>query len=162
MRPGSCGHPPGRRGGTEHERAAAELYPRQCPAEAEERQQHRDERLDGGEDARGRRPYGRDNSPIAPTVEIAAGAASQPRAGEAGGLAGDDDVARRKVGRRQAIPALAASGLAVALVPGLAIPAEHPGVLLHPTGVTRRILAIVRAADAARPSVQAMLAALRR
>jgi DNA-binding transcriptional LysR family regulator len=58
--------------------------------------------------------------------------------------------------------ALVASGLAVSLVPGLAIPAEHPGVLLRPTGVTRRILAIVRGADAARPSVQAMLAALRR
>jgi DNA-binding transcriptional LysR family regulator len=58
--------------------------------------------------------------------------------------------------------ALVASGLAVSLVPGLAIPAEHPGVLLRPTGVTRRILAIVRGADAARPSVQAVLAAVRR
>jgi DNA-binding transcriptional LysR family regulator len=58
--------------------------------------------------------------------------------------------------------ALVARGLAVALVPGLAIPAEHPGVVLRPTGVTRRILAIVRRADAARPSVQALLAALRR
>src|SRR4051794_618787 len=57
--------------------------------------------------------------------------------------------------------ALVARRLAVALVPGLAIPAEHPGILLRPTGVTRRILAVVRAADAARPSVQALLAALR-
>ena len=58
--------------------------------------------------------------------------------------------------------ALVARGLAVALVPGLAIPAEHPGVVLRSTGVTRRILAIVRGADAARPSVQALLEALRR
>jgi DNA-binding transcriptional LysR family regulator len=57
--------------------------------------------------------------------------------------------------------ALVASGLAVALIPGLAIPAEHPGVALLETGVTRRILAVVRGSDAARPSVQALLAALR-
>jgi DNA-binding transcriptional LysR family regulator len=58
--------------------------------------------------------------------------------------------------------ALVARGLAVALVPGLAIPADHPGVILKPTGVKRRILAVVRDADAARPSVQALLADLRR
>jgi DNA-binding transcriptional LysR family regulator len=58
--------------------------------------------------------------------------------------------------------ALVARGLAVALVPGLAVPADHPGVTLRPTPVTRRILAVIRAADAARPSVQALLAALRR
>ncbi|MDA0161846.1 LysR family transcriptional regulator [Solirubrobacter ginsenosidimutans] len=58
--------------------------------------------------------------------------------------------------------ALVARGLAVALVPGLAIPQEHPGIALRSTGVTRRILAVVRAADAARPSVQALISALRR
>ena len=57
--------------------------------------------------------------------------------------------------------ALVAHGLAVALVPSLAIPHEHPGVILQPTGVKRRILAVVREADAARPSVQALLTRLR-
>jgi DNA-binding transcriptional LysR family regulator len=57
--------------------------------------------------------------------------------------------------------ALVAGGLAVALVPDLAIPAGHPGVTLEPTGVKRRILAVVREVDAARPSVQALLAGLR-
>jgi DNA-binding transcriptional LysR family regulator len=56
--------------------------------------------------------------------------------------------------------ALVARGLAVALVPKLAIPDAHPGVVLKPTGVERRILAVVREADAARPSVQALLAGL--
>jgi DNA-binding transcriptional LysR family regulator len=58
--------------------------------------------------------------------------------------------------------ALVARGLAVALVPSLAVPADRPGVTLRPTSVTRRILAVIRSADAARPSVQAVLAALRR
>src|SRR4051794_13118101 len=57
--------------------------------------------------------------------------------------------------------ALVARGLAVALVPGLAVPEHHPGVVLKPTGITRRILAVVREADAARPSVQALLAGVR-
>ncbi|WP_037497999.1 LysR family transcriptional regulator [Solirubrobacter soli] len=57
--------------------------------------------------------------------------------------------------------ALVAHGLAVALVPGLAIPQHHPGVVLKPTGVKRRILAVVREADAARPSVQALVAGAR-
>jgi DNA-binding transcriptional LysR family regulator len=57
--------------------------------------------------------------------------------------------------------ALVARGLAVALVPGLAVPQDHPGITLKPTGVKRRILAVVREADAARPSVQALVAGAR-
>src|SRR5690349_6212565 len=57
--------------------------------------------------------------------------------------------------------ALVARGLAVALVPRLAVPEHHPGVVLKPTGVKRRILAVVREADAARPSVQALVAGAR-
>jgi DNA-binding transcriptional LysR family regulator len=57
--------------------------------------------------------------------------------------------------------ALVARGLAVALVPGLAVPRDHPGIFLTPTGFKRRILAVVREADAARPSVQALLAGVR-
>jgi DNA-binding transcriptional LysR family regulator len=56
--------------------------------------------------------------------------------------------------------ALVAQGLAVALIPDLALPARHPGVTLLPTPVARRILAVTRTADAARPSIQALLAAL--
>ena len=57
--------------------------------------------------------------------------------------------------------ALVARGLAVALIPGLALPEHHPGVILRDTGVKRRILAVVRTADAARPSVQALLNRMR-
>jgi len=57
--------------------------------------------------------------------------------------------------------ALVARGLAVALVPGLAVPRNHPDVVLKDTGVTRRILAVIRAADAHRPSVQALLTRMR-
>jgi DNA-binding transcriptional LysR family regulator len=57
--------------------------------------------------------------------------------------------------------ALVAGGLAVALVPALAAPEAHPGLTFRDTGVKRRILAVSRRADASRPSVQAVLAALR-
>jgi DNA-binding transcriptional LysR family regulator len=54
--------------------------------------------------------------------------------------------------------ALVARGLAVALVPALAAP---PGLTFRATGVSRRILAVTRRADASRPSLQALLSALR-
>jgi DNA-binding transcriptional LysR family regulator len=56
--------------------------------------------------------------------------------------------------------ALVARGLAVAFLPSLALPAEHPGITLRPTPIARRILAVTRAADATRPSTQALLTAL--
>lgn len=56
--------------------------------------------------------------------------------------------------------ALVARGLAVALVPQLA--AARDDVVLTPTPVSRTILAVTRAADAARPSIQALTEALRR
>ena len=59
---------------------------------------------------------------------------------------------------------LAAHGLAVALLPQLALPHEHPGIVLRPiTGapLTRAIFAVTRTTDAARPSTQAVLAAVR-
>jgi DNA-binding transcriptional LysR family regulator len=58
--------------------------------------------------------------------------------------------------------ALVAQGLAVALLPSLALPAEHPGITLRPTPIARRILAVTRSADATRPSIQALLTALGR
>jgi DNA-binding transcriptional LysR family regulator len=57
--------------------------------------------------------------------------------------------------------ALIAQGLAVAFLPSLALPAEHLGITVRPTPLARRILAVTRTADAARPSIQALLAALR-
>jgi len=75
-------------------------------------------------------------------------------------LGGFDPDIRHRTSDATVSLALVARGLAVALVPGLAIPDEHPRVTLRATGVTRRILAVVREADAARPSVQAALASL--
>ena len=60
--------------------------------------------------------------------------------------------------------ALVARGLAVTLLPDLALPARPPGVALRPIAegpVSRAIFAATRAADAARPSTQALLAAVR-
>ena len=60
--------------------------------------------------------------------------------------------------------ALVARGLAVALLPDLALPATRSGVALRPVAgerVQRTIFAATRAADAARPSTQALLAAVR-
>ena len=53
--------------------------------------------------------------------------------------------------------ALVAKGLAVTLLPALAIP---PGFTTRPVPLSRAILAVTRAADAARPSTRALLAAL--
>lgn len=56
--------------------------------------------------------------------------------------------------------ALVARGLAVTLLPALVLPGERPGVELRPTGVSRTIWAVTRAADAARPSTRALLGAV--
>jgi DNA-binding transcriptional LysR family regulator len=60
--------------------------------------------------------------------------------------------------------ALVARGLAVTLLPELALPRRMPGVARRAVAggpVGRTILAATRAADAARPSTQALLAAVR-
>jgi DNA-binding transcriptional LysR family regulator len=60
--------------------------------------------------------------------------------------------------------ALVASGLAVTMLPDLVVPDRHPGVVLREIAegpVSRAIFAATRAADAARPSTQAILAAVR-
>ena len=51
----------------------------------------------------------------------------------------------------------------MALLPGLVLPGRHPGVTLRPIAegpVGRAIFAVTRAADAARPSTQALVAAM--
>ncbi len=60
--------------------------------------------------------------------------------------------------------ALVARGLAVTLLPGLPLPDAYPGIALRAiaeASVDRAIFAATRAADAARPSTQALLAAVR-
>jgi DNA-binding transcriptional LysR family regulator len=60
--------------------------------------------------------------------------------------------------------ALVARGLAVAMLPELALRVQAAAVELHPIAeapVTRSIFAATRAADATRPSTQALLAAVR-
>jgi DNA-binding transcriptional LysR family regulator len=59
--------------------------------------------------------------------------------------------------------ALVARGLAVTLLPELALARHHPGITLRPIAehpIDRTILAATRATDAARPSTQALLAAI--
>jgi DNA-binding transcriptional LysR family regulator len=59
---------------------------------------------------------------------------------------------------------LVARGLAVALLPGLPLLDRHPGVAVRAIAggpIERSIFAATRAADAARPSTQALLAAVR-
>src|SRR5688500_6572623 len=60
--------------------------------------------------------------------------------------------------------ALVARGLAVTLLPDLVLPGRHPGIALRRVAegsISRRILAVTRATDAERPSIQALLAAVR-
>jgi DNA-binding transcriptional LysR family regulator len=60
--------------------------------------------------------------------------------------------------------ALVAGGQAVTLLPALVDPGSHPGISVRPIAegaVYRNILVATRAADAERPSVQALLAAIR-
>jgi DNA-binding transcriptional LysR family regulator len=60
--------------------------------------------------------------------------------------------------------ALVAGGRAVTLLPALVDPGSHPGIAVRPIAegaVYRNILMATRAADAARPSVQALRAAIR-
>jgi DNA-binding transcriptional LysR family regulator len=57
-----------------------------------------------------------------------------------------------------------AHGLGVAMIPDLALPARHPGIAIRDIAggpVTRAIFAATRTTDAARPSTQALLAAVR-
>jgi DNA-binding transcriptional LysR family regulator len=60
--------------------------------------------------------------------------------------------------------ALVAAGLAVTLLPDLVRAEAHPGVVGRRVAggpLHRRIFAVTRAADAARPSIQALLGAVR-
>jgi DNA-binding transcriptional LysR family regulator len=79
-------------------------------------------------------------------------------------LGGFDPDLRHRTNDATISLALVSRGLAVAMLPDLVLPGRHPGVVLRAIEqgpVSRRIFAATRAADAARPSTQALLAAVR-
>jgi DNA-binding transcriptional LysR family regulator len=79
-------------------------------------------------------------------------------------LGGFDPEIRHRTNDAVVTLALVAGGFAVTLLPDFVGAAEHPGVVVRDLaeGTTHRtILAATRTADAARPSVRALLAAVR-
>jgi DNA-binding transcriptional LysR family regulator len=78
-------------------------------------------------------------------------------------LGGFDPDVRHRTNDAAISLAVVARGLGVAMLPELALPSRHPGVELRPIAerpVTRAIFVATRATDAARPSTQALVAAV--
>jgi DNA-binding transcriptional LysR family regulator len=120
-----------------------------------------------------RHPAARRHAEAVPLAELATDAWSTGYAGmgwdemtrrtcqELGGF--EPDVRHRTNDAGISISAVA-HGLAVSMVPDLALPGRHPGVKIRDIAggpVTRAIFAATRTTDAARPSTQALLAAVR-
>jgi DNA-binding transcriptional LysR family regulator len=79
-------------------------------------------------------------------------------------LGGFDPDIRHRTGDATVSLALVARGMAVTMLPELALPTRHPGITRRAIAegpVDRAILAATRRADAARPSTLALLAAVR-
>ena len=79
-------------------------------------------------------------------------------------LGGFDPAIRHRTNDAVVSLGLVAQGLAVTLLPDLVAAGEHPGVVVREIAdgpVHRRIFAATRTADAQRPSVRALLAAVR-
>jgi DNA-binding transcriptional LysR family regulator len=79
-------------------------------------------------------------------------------------LGGFDPDIRHRTNDATVSLALVARGLAVTMLPDLALPSRYPGVArraIADGSVERAIFAVTRAADAARPSTQALVAAVR-
>jgi DNA-binding transcriptional LysR family regulator len=79
------------------------------------------------------------------------------------GLGGFDPDIRHRANDATICLALVARGLAVTLLPELPMPWQHPGVALRRIAegsISRAIFAATRTSDAARPSTQALLAAI--
>jgi DNA-binding transcriptional LysR family regulator len=79
-------------------------------------------------------------------------------------LGGFDPDIRHRANDANVSLALVARGLAVTMLPDLALPRRHPNVALRAIAqapVDRAIFAATRAADAVRPSTQALLGAVR-
>jgi DNA-binding transcriptional LysR family regulator len=80
-------------------------------------------------------------------------------------LGGFDPDVRHRTNDAAISLALVASGLAVAMLPDLPLPARHSGIALRDIAdapIHRAIFAATRTTDAARPSTQALLAAVRK
>jgi DNA-binding transcriptional LysR family regulator len=125
--------------------------------------------------AAGRRPDGAGRRPPA-TVPLAALAGEPWATGHPGTgweemvrrtcrlLGGFEPDIRHRVNDSVVALTLVASGLAVTLLPEFVDAAAQPGIVAHPMAegtVHRTIYAATRTADARRPSVQALLAAVR-
>jgi DNA-binding transcriptional LysR family regulator len=79
-------------------------------------------------------------------------------------LGGFDPDIRHRTNDATVSLALVARGMAVTMLPDLALPGRHPGVALREIAegaAARAIVAVTRTADAARPSTKALLAAVR-
>jgi DNA-binding transcriptional LysR family regulator len=80
-------------------------------------------------------------------------------------LGGFEPDIRHRTNDPEVILAIVGRGLGVGMLPGLALPRRSAGVALRTIAegpVTRAIFAATRTADAARPSTQALLAAVRK
>jgi DNA-binding transcriptional LysR family regulator len=78
-------------------------------------------------------------------------------------LGGFDPDIRHRMNDATIALALVARGLAVALVPDLALPVRRTGLAVRPIAegsIERRTFAVTRTTDAARPSTRAVLAAV--
>ena len=79
-------------------------------------------------------------------------------------LGGFDPDIRHRTNDSVTTLALVAGGRAVTLLPALVDPGAHPGVVVRAIAegsIQRTIFAATRTADATRPSLQALLAAIR-
>jgi hypothetical protein len=86
---------------------------------------------------------------------------TQRTCGQHGGF--DPDIRHRTNDSTLSL-ALVARGQAVTLLPGLVLPGRHPGIALRgiaEASVERGVFAVTRVTDRARPSTQALLAAVR-
>ena len=100
-------------------------------------------------------------TPGPPATPAGLGRDDAPHLPELGGF--EPDV-RHRTNDAAISLAVVASGLAVTMLPDLALPPRRPGVTLRDIAdrpMHRAIFAATRAADAARPSTQALLAAVR-
>jgi DNA-binding transcriptional LysR family regulator len=79
-------------------------------------------------------------------------------------LGGFDPDVRHRTNDAAISLAIVASGLGVAMIPDLPLPAHHPGIKLRDIAeapIYRAIFAATRTTDASRPSTQALLSAIR-
>jgi DNA-binding transcriptional LysR family regulator len=120
-----------------------------------------------------RHPVARRHQGAVPLAELAGEAWSTGHVGIAWeemtqrtcrGLGGFDPDIRHRANDATISLALVARGLAVTLLPDLPLPKRYPGITVRPIAegsVSREIFAATRTADAARPSTQALVAAMR-